>query len=80
MKGAGQTPFNRHSDGRKVLRSSIREYLASEAMHYLNIPTTRAGCIITSNTTVVRDMFYDGRRKMVSLRIPPPDSVMSVER
>ncbi len=42
LKGAGLTPYSRTADGRKVLRSSIREYLCSEAMHHLNIPTTRA--------------------------------------
>lgn len=60
MKGSGKTPFSRRSDGRKVLRSSIREFLGSEAMHYLGIPTTRAGSIVTSQSTVVRDVFYDG--------------------
>lgn len=61
LKGAGKTPFSRSSDGRKVLRSSIREFLASEAMYYLHIPTTRAGTVITSDSTVERDPFYDGR-------------------
>ena len=42
LKGAGLTPFSRTADGRKVLRSSIREFLCSEAMHHLGIPTTRA--------------------------------------
>jgi uncharacterized protein YdiU (UPF0061 family) len=42
LKGAGRTPFSRSADGLAVLRSSIREYLASEAMHALNIPTTRS--------------------------------------
>ena len=52
--------FNYSADGRKVLRSSIREFLCSEAMHYLNIPTVRAGTLITSDTYVDRDMYYDG--------------------
>jgi uncharacterized protein YdiU (UPF0061 family) len=43
LKGAGKTAFSRQSDGRKVLRSSVREFLCSEAMNALNIPTTRAG-------------------------------------
>lgn len=60
LKGAGKTPFSRTADGRKVLRSSIREFLCSEAMHFLGIPTTRAGCCITSDSKVVRDIFYDG--------------------
>jgi len=64
FKGAGKTPFSRTADGRKVLRSSIREYLCSEAMHHLGIPTTRAGSCVTSfDTRVVRDKFYDGHSK-----------------
>ncbi|CAH8502104.1 unnamed protein product [Schistosoma rodhaini] len=60
LKGAGLTPFSRQGDGRKVLRSSLREFLCSEAMYYLGIPTTRAASIITSDTLVERDMFYTG--------------------
>lgn len=60
FKGAGLTPFSRQADGRKVLRSSIREFLASEHLHTLGIKTTRALSICTSETKVVRDMFYDG--------------------
>ena len=60
LKGAGQTPYSRHADGRAVLRSSIREFLCSEAMHHLGVPTTRALSIVTTGETVVRDMFYDG--------------------
>lgn len=63
LKGAGPTPFSREADGRKVLRSSIREFLCSEAMFHLGIPTTRAGACITSESTVVRDVFYDGNPK-----------------
>ena len=61
LKGAGLTPFSRHADGRAVLRSSIREYLCSEAMHHLGVPTTRALCLVSTGDAVVRDMFYDGR-------------------
>jgi len=61
LKGAGKTPYSRSSDGRKVLRSSIREFLCSEAVHHLEIPTTRAGSCVTSDSTVERDPFYDGR-------------------
>lgn len=61
LKGAGKTPYSRDGDGRKVLRSSIREFLCSEAVFYLGIPTTRAGCCVTSDSTVIRDIFYDGR-------------------
>lgn len=49
LKGAGQTPFCRGADGRAVLRSSIREFLASEAMYHLGISTTRALCLIVSD-------------------------------
>ena len=61
LKGAGKTPFSRSSDGRKVLRSSIREFLASEGMHHLGIPTTRSASCVTSSSVVQRDPFYDGR-------------------
>ncbi|ALO46262.1 protein adenylyltransferase SelO [Pseudohongiella spirulinae] len=60
LKGAGRTPYSRHADGRAVLRSSIREYLCSEAMHHLGIPTTRALSLVETGDMVVRDMFYDG--------------------
>ena len=52
--------FNYSADGRKVLRSSIREFLCSEAMYYLGIPTVRSGSCVTSDTVVDRDPFYDG--------------------
>lgn len=55
LKGAGLTPFSRDGDGRAVLRSSIREYLCSEAMHGLGIPTTRALCIVGSDLEVYRE-------------------------
>ncbi|HSW12209.1 MAG TPA: YdiU family protein [Solimonas sp.] len=55
LKGAGQTPFSRFADGRAVLRSSIREYLCSEAMHGLGIPTTRALCLVGSPEPVRRE-------------------------
>ncbi|KAF7462459.1 hypothetical protein GHT09_012482 [Marmota monax] len=75
LKGAGPTPFSRQADGRKVLRSSIREFLCSEAMFHLGVPTTRAGACVTSESTVVRDVFYDGNPKhekcTVVLRMAP---------
>ena len=61
LKGAGPTPYSRSADGRAVLRSSIREFLCSEAMHHLGVPTTRALCLVGTGEPVVRDMFYDGR-------------------
>eukprot|EP00879_Flechtneria_rotunda_P008243 GHRR01008636.1.p1 GENE.GHRR01008636.1~~GHRR01008636.1.p1 ORF type:complete len:661 (+),score=285.14 GHRR01008636.1:210-2192(+) len=61
LKGAGLTPFSRQADGRKVLRSSLREFLASEAMAGLGIPTTRAGSLVVSQKdTVIRDITYSG--------------------
>lgn len=55
LKGAGRTPYSRMGDGRAVLRSSIREFLCSEAMHGLGIPTSRALCIIGSPAPVHRE-------------------------
>ncbi len=55
LKGAGLTPFSRMGDGRAVLRSSIREFLCSEAMHALGIPTTRALCVTGSDAPVYRE-------------------------
>ena len=60
LKGAGPTPYARSADGRAVLRSSVREFLCSEAMHHLGVPTTRALSLIATGERVVRDMFYDG--------------------
>eukprot|EP01100_Stratorugosa_tubuloviscum_P011146 TRINITY_DN4912_c0_g1_i1.p1 TRINITY_DN4912_c0_g1~~TRINITY_DN4912_c0_g1_i1.p1 ORF type:complete len:626 (+),score=256.73 TRINITY_DN4912_c0_g1_i1:73-1950(+) len=60
FKGAGKTPYSRTADGRKVLRSSLREFLCSEANFYLGIPTTRAGTIVTSDSYTERDIFYTG--------------------
>jgi uncharacterized protein YdiU (UPF0061 family) len=60
LKGAGLTPYSRNADGRKVLRSSIREFLGSEHLFALKTGTTRAGTVITSfETTVTRDPYYD---------------------
>ena len=61
---AGKTPYSRTADGRKVLRSTLREFLCSEAMHFLNIATTRAGSCIVSDSQVMRDIHYDGNPKM----------------
>ena len=63
LKGAGPTPYSRQADGLAVLRSSIREFLCSEAVHHLGIPTTRALSVITTGEMVERDMFYDGHPK-----------------
>ena len=60
LKGAGRTPYSRTADGRAVLRSSLREFVCSEAMHFLGVPTTRALSLVGTGEQVVRDMFYDG--------------------
>ncbi|MCX7166727.1 MAG: YdiU family protein [Rhodocyclales bacterium] len=60
LKGAGRTPYSRRGDGRAVLRSSVREFICSEAMHYLGVPTTRALSLVATGESVERDMFYDG--------------------
>ncbi|MBX3133714.1 MAG: YdiU family protein [Gemmatimonadaceae bacterium] len=64
LKGAGLTPYSRTADGRAVLRSSIREFLCSEAMHHLDIPTTRALSVVLTGEQVLRDMFYDGNAQL----------------
>jgi uncharacterized protein YdiU (UPF0061 family) len=60
LKGSGKTPYSRFGDGRAVLRSSIREYLAGEAMHHLHIPSTRALCLIGSKEPVQREQIETG--------------------
>lgn len=60
LKGSGLTPYSRTADGLAVLRSSLREFVCSEAMHYLRVPTTRALSLIRTGDQVMRDMFYDG--------------------
>ncbi|KAJ7519620.1 hypothetical protein O6H91_20G046600 [Diphasiastrum complanatum] len=64
LKGAGKTPYSRMADGLAVLRSSVREFLCSEAMHHLGIPTSRALSLVTTGEGVERDMFYDGNPKI----------------
>uniref|UniRef100_A0A670YNF7 Selenoprotein O n=1 Tax=Pseudonaja textilis TaxID=8673 RepID=A0A670YNF7_PSETE len=63
LKGSGKTPYSRRGDGRAVLRSSIREFLGSEAMHYLGIPTSRAASLVVSDDNIWRDQFYNGNIK-----------------
>ncbi|KAI6074491.1 Selenoprotein O [Aix galericulata] len=63
LKGSGKTPYSRNGDGRAVLRSSVREFLCSEAMHYLGIPTSRAASLVVSDDEVWRDQFYNGNIK-----------------
>lgn len=70
LKGSGPTPYSRNADGLAVLRSSVREFLCSEAMHHLGVPTTRALSLILTGEQVVRDMFYNGNPK------PEPGAVV----
>jgi uncharacterized protein YdiU (UPF0061 family) len=60
LKGAGKTPYSRMGDGRAVLRSTIREYLGSEALHHLGIPSSRALCMVTSDELVIRETVETG--------------------
>lgn len=60
LKGAGRTPYSRGADGLAVLRSSIREYLMSEAMFHLGVPTTRALSLSLTGDEVLRDVLYNG--------------------
>ena len=60
LKGAGPTPYSRGADGLAVLRSSLREFLCSEAMFHLGVPTTRALSLVVTGEQVVRDILYDG--------------------
>ena len=75
LKGAGITPYSRGADGRAVLRSSLREYLMSEAMHHLGVPTTRALSLVSTGDGVMRDMFYNGFPELepgaIVLRVSP---------
>ncbi len=70
LKGAGPTPYSRTADGRAVLRSSLREFLCSEAMAHLGVPTTRALSLVATGEDVVRDMLYDGNPR------PEPGAVV----
>ncbi len=63
LKGAGPTPYSRSADGLAVLRSSVREFVCSEAMHHLGVPTTRALSLILTGEQVMRDILYDGHPK-----------------
>lgn len=75
LKGAGRTPYSRRADGRAVLRSSVREYLMSEAMFYLGVPTTRALSLVSTGDQVMRDMFYNGNPEFepgaIVMRVAP---------
>lgn len=88
LKGAGRTPFARGGDGRAVLRSSLREFLVSEAMHALGVSTTRALSLVTSSATVQRP-WYTGRQANASLpslddrriaHLPPQIAMMLLQQ
>jgi uncharacterized protein YdiU (UPF0061 family) len=64
LKGAGHTPYSRFADGKAVLRSSVREFLCSEAMHHLGVPTTRALSLATTGESVMRDVLYNGNKAL----------------
>ena len=64
LKGAGETPYSRTADGLAVLRSSVREFLCSEAMYHLGVPTTRALSLSLTGDEVMRDMLYNGNAAM----------------
>ena len=66
LKGSGHTPYSRFADGKAVLRSSVREFLCSEAMHHLGVPTTRALSLATTGESVMRDMLYNGNKALES--------------
>ena len=70
LKGAGPTPYSRMGDGRAVMRSSVREFLCSEAMYHLGVPTTRALSLVGTGESVERDMFYNGNSR------PEPGAVV----
>ena len=75
LKGSGKTPYSRRGDGRAVLRSSLREFLCSEAMFSLGVPTSRAVSLVVSDDPVIRDPLYNGtiikEKAAVVLRLAP---------
>ena len=71
LKGAGRTPYSRTADGKAVLRSSLREYVCSEAMHFLGVPTTRALSLVLTGESVIRDILYSGNPQ------PEPGAICS---
>jgi len=70
LKEQVKQPYSRSADGLAVLRSSVREFLCSEAMYHLGVPTTRALSLILTGEEVIRDMFYNGNPK------PEPGAVV----
>jgi len=72
LKGAGPTPYSRTADGLAVLRSSIREFICSEAMHHLGVPTTRALSLINTGEQVMRDIMYNGTCAILCITVTRP--------
>ncbi|CAE8646819.1 unnamed protein product [Polarella glacialis] len=72
LKGAGRTPFSRQFDGRAVLRSSVREFLASECMHALGVPTTRALSLVASDSERVSRPWYPPPQESSKAAVRPP--------
>jgi uncharacterized protein YdiU (UPF0061 family) len=72
LKGGGRTPYSRGADGRAVLRSSVREFLAQEHMHSLGVPTSRSLCLYVSKTEQVKRPWYS-----VGSRMKDPDRMIS---
>ena len=76
LKGSGRTPYSRHGDGRAVLRSCVREFLASESMHHLGVPTTRALCVVSTGEHVMR-RWYNDKVSQAALSASPESQVSS---
>jgi uncharacterized protein YdiU (UPF0061 family) len=79
LKGCGRSPFSRGFDGRAVLRSSVREFLVSEAMHHLRVPTTRALTVVGTNQAVRRPWYASTSQSnpyRVSRKFPPDTMVV----
>lgn len=76
LKGGGRTPFSRGFDGRAVLRSSIREFLVQEAMHWLGVPTTRSVSLVMSETEEVHRAWY-GEEEAPTRNSFPPNSLVT---
>lgn len=77
LKGAGKTPFSRFHDGRAVLRSSVREFIAQEAMHALGVPTTRSVALVASKSERVLRAWYKNASSAISAGTHNPDEFIS---
>jgi len=79
LKGCGRTPYSRQFDGRAVVRSSIREFLASEAMGSLGVPTTRALCVLGHEEKIQRAWYPESKEKSEFAGRPHPPQMLKVE-